>query len=93
MAADKTVVRIGRLVVESGRDADGREVARAIEAELRRLAGGPAGDLQGHRGGRVEVSGESIELPTATPVREIGNSVARTIWEKGRQAARKKESR
>ena len=93
MAGDKTVVRIGRLVVESGRDADGREVARAIEKELRRLATGPESDLRARHGGRVEVPGESLELPTGTPAREIGSSVARTIWETGRRAARKKESR
>lgn len=88
MADKKTSVRIGRLVVETGRDADGREVARAIEAELRRLAGGSDGRAPARGGGRVEAGSRAIELPGGTPMRDIGGSVARKIW----QVARKEES-
>ena len=88
MAGRKTKVRIGRLVVETGRDADGREVARAIETELRRLAAEPRGGGSSARG-RIEAEDQAIDVPTGTPAHEIGNTVARTIW----QTARKEERR
>ena len=92
MAGDKTVLRISRLVVETGRDADGREVARAIEMELRRLATEAGNDVRPRRGGRVELPGGTLELPAGTPAREIGGHVAQRIWQAGRRAARDEET-
>lgn len=93
MTTKKTTVRISRLVVEAASEAEGREVARAIRSELERggVAAGATPAAGG--GGRVEAPGSSLLLPAGSPAREIGASVARTVWRTSREAARDKETR
>ena len=85
-------MRISRLVVEAGSEAEGREVARAIRAELERQGAGDGAGPPPRRGGRVDAPGTSLELPAGSPASEIGASVARAVWQTGRQAARDKEN-